>query len=257
MLRRMGYLARTFGGRRQSFYPTDKFKAALRQSFCFYLHGDGIEIGALHQPLLVQGIPAITRIRYVDNFTVKQLREYYPELSDFKLVPVEIIDDGEKLAQIPEATLDFIIANHFIEHARSPLRTIKTWLHKLKPGGIIYMAIPDKNHIFDAARPLTTLEHLLADYRLDLPERTECDYQHYLEYAELVDRKSGPEIAQHAQKLIDTNYSIHFHTFSARSFLEVLQYAQKELAFPFDVVAFAGVVPGSDEFLVLLSRKGE
>ena len=75
-----------------------------------YLSGEGIEIGALHQPLAV---PPQAHVRYVDRMTSPDLRREYPELAGWDLTEVDIVDDGEKLTTIAADSQDFIIANHF------------------------------------------------------------------------------------------------------------------------------------------------
>ena len=49
-----------------------------------YLRGKGMEVGALHNPLVV---PAGATVRYVDRMDVDQLRFHYPELASCALVP--------------------------------------------------------------------------------------------------------------------------------------------------------------------------
>src|SRR4051794_35483371 len=89
-----------------------------------FLRGNGIEIGGLH---LAIPMPAGASVRYVDRITVPELREHYPELDDWDLVSVDIVDDGEVLATIED-----------------PIRTIETHLRKLRPGGVLFYAVPDK-----------------------------------------------------------------------------------------------------------------
>ena len=36
-------------------------------------------------------------------------------------VPVGCIDDGERLGKIADASQDFVIANHFLEHCQDPI----------------------------------------------------------------------------------------------------------------------------------------
>ena len=62
-----------------------------------YLRGHGIEIGALHNPLKV---PRRAHVSYVDRMAVPDLRAHYPELAREKLVPVDIIGDGETLSTL-------------------------------------------------------------------------------------------------------------------------------------------------------------
>lgn len=228
----------------------------LRKSFSAYLQGSGIEIGALHQPLPLKGLP-ITQIRYVDRLPLVQLRQHYPELSRHEFVRVDVIDDGESLSTFTNYSLDFIIANHFIEHTRNPIGTIRNWLVKLKPGGIVYMAVPDMRYIFDSERPLTSLDHLLKDDLASEAERSGLDFIHFLEYTRLFDKRAECDIELHAQQLCQTGYSIHFHTFVSHTFLEMLRYAQNHLRLPFEIRAYADTPPRGKEFLFILSKTNE
>jgi len=227
--------------------------ATLRKSFSAYLQGSGVEIGALHHPLPLKGLP-ITEIRYIDRLSLAQLRGHYPELSRHEFVRVDVIDDGEILSTIADRSLDFIIANHFIEHARNPIGTLRNWLAKLKPGGLVYMAVPDMRRTFDSERPLTSLDHLIKDGLTSETERAKLDLMHFLEYARLVDKKAEHDIESHVQHLVQTGYSIHFHTFVPRTFLEMLRYAQDHLQLPAEIRAYADTPPGSVEFLFILAR---
>ena len=77
-----------------------------------------------------------------------------------------MIDDGETLATVPDSPRDFVIANHFIEHTEDPIaHAAATTLRVLRPGGVLYMAVPDKRFTFDVDRPVTPLEHLVARSR--------------------------------------------------------------------------------------------
>jgi hypothetical protein len=79
----------------------------------------------------------------VDRFDRNRLYEHYPELKGFNLDPV---------------------ANHFLEHCEDPLRTLANHLRVVRVGGVIYMAVLDKNYTFDKDREITTLDHLIRDY---------------------------------------------------------------------------------------------
>src|SRR4028119_2450886 len=92
---------------------------------CFYLQGQGLEVGALHEPLQLS---AKANVKYVDRLSVTDLRRHYPELNSLKLVDVDIIDDGERLATIPNSSQDFVIANHMLEHCMNPIQTLQTFL---------------------------------------------------------------------------------------------------------------------------------
>ena len=86
-----------------------------------YIHGSGIEIGALQAAF---GTSGGTRVQYVDKHPTDFLRGQYPELSHCKLVEVDIVDDGEFLREISDESQDFVIANHFVEHCQDPINAI-------------------------------------------------------------------------------------------------------------------------------------
>jgi predicted SAM-dependent methyltransferase len=209
---------------RQTFGPVPKNRREIAKR---YLRGEGIEIGALHNPLEV---PNSARVRYVDHLSVQELREHYPELADEPLVDVDVVDDGERLSEIANATQDFVIANHFLEHCEDPLGALGNMIRVLRPGGVVYLAVPDKRYTFDADRPVTPTEHLLRDHR----EGAEGSRRgHYEEWARLVDKVEKPEA--HATALLESGYSIHFHAWTQTELLEVLRTAADELELDFDV----------------------
>ncbi len=86
------------------------------------LRGSGIEVGALHLPMV---LPESVRVRYVDRMTLPELRAHYPELDGLDLAPVDIVDDGELLTTVDPESVDFIAANHFLEHCQDPIGTIE------------------------------------------------------------------------------------------------------------------------------------
>jgi predicted SAM-dependent methyltransferase len=194
-----------------------------------YLRGDGIEIGALHNPLPV---PSSARVRYVDRMAVSELERQYPELSRESLVDVDLIDDGERLTTVPDGSQDFVIANHFLEHCQDPLGALESMLRVLRPGGVLYLAVPDKRFTFDADRPVTTLDHVVEDHRAG-PERSRRS--HFEEWARLVDRVDVQEVQSHVARLLEVDYSIHFHVWELSDVVDLLQLARRELGLQFDV----------------------
>jgi SAM-dependent methyltransferase len=187
-----------------------------------YLRGNGIEIGALHNPL-----PTSANVKYVDRLSRTELRRHYPELAAFPVVDPDIVDDGERLVKVDDSSMDFIIANHFIEHCEDPIGTLRTFAAKLRPGGTIYMAVPDKQHTFDRARPSTTFEHLQSDHA---DGGAASRWSHYLEFAQLAATSTVLPQAQAealAHKQMDEHYSIHFHVWTKSEFQAFLESARE------------------------------
>jgi SAM-dependent methyltransferase len=223
-------------------FGTPDLRKVLAETF---LSGDGIEIGALHLPLPV---PRTARVHYVDRMPVADLRRHYPELSNESLVPVEIIDDGEKLATFEDDSQDFVIANHFLEHTQDPIGTIERLLQVLRPQGILYLAVPDKRFSFDVERPLTTLDHLIRDHT-EGPEWS-CE-SHFREWVEIVCQIRGEAQNASVRELMDMNYSIHFHVWTAATLLEFLVALPKHLGLPFAIEA---AVRNGPETICVLRR---
>lgn len=222
-----------------------------------YLSGDGIEIGGLHNPLDISGLP-VARIRRVDRYDIATLREHYPPLHAMELVSVDIIDDGQILATIQDASLDFIVANHLIEHCDNPIGTLGNWLAKLKTGGVIFMTVPDKRVGFEEQRPLTPLDHIIEDYRCDGEARTRRNQHHYGEWVDYFTAAFPPDTTlsreERIRQLIAADYSIHFHVFTFESFRDLIRYSRDVLGFPLDMVDAARPMRGSWESLFILAK---
>jgi SAM-dependent methyltransferase len=212
-----------------------------------YLSGNGLEIGALYLPLK---LPAGASVRYVDRCDVAELRVQYPELDDYELVRPDIIDDGEILSSISDESVDFVIANHMLEHCEDPIRALSNLVRTVRPGGSLFLAVPDKRFTFDRDRRTTELAHLVGDYQHG-PESSRA--RHYDEWAELFPGNNGATPAERARSLEAERYSIHFHTWTPTGFLELIGYCRGELALPVEVDALER---NSHEFIVVLARTG-
>jgi SAM-dependent methyltransferase len=206
-----------------------------------YLYGNGLEIGAAYQPLAV---PPEVRVTYVDRMTVEELRSHYPDLAEM-IIPVDLVDDGERLTTVADESQDFIIANHFLEHCEDPIGAIGSHLRKLKPGGILFYAVPDKRYTIDYRRRLTSIEHMVSDHEQG-PERSRAE--HYEEWERVVDGSRA------ATDLEAAGYSIHMHVWTEAEFLEFLLHCRRRFEYGFEIEAFArrGL-----EIVVVLRKAGQ
>lgn len=218
-----------------------------------YLGGRGIEIGALHKPVDLSGTQ-VEHVAYVDSMPLEALRQHYPELDDLPLVSPDIIADGTTLDGVASGTLDFIIANHLIEHLENPLLALEIWYAKLRPGGVVFMAVPDKRVTFDKHRPLTPLSHLIDDYRAGAQERKARSVAHFHETAELIEGRTGTDAENRVAALRAANYSIHHHVWTFESFVEVLHYVIEIQHVPFRIIDYSSPMPGGDEFIFILGK---
>jgi len=217
-----------------------------------YICGKGIEIGALQNPVVLDNSKVI-EIKYVDRSSVKDLRKQYPELKDCNLTEPDIIDDAEVLSKIEDNSLDFIIANHVIEHMENPINAINNWLSKLNNGGIIFMAVPDKNFTFDKIRKETTWKHLYEDYKYK-KLREKRNYKHFLDFAKAFPEE-GKTADIKAKELIDKSYSIHFHCWTYLGFKSFLNNCIKKINFSFKIIEDLKTEKGGNEFIFILKKE--
>jgi len=211
-----------------------------------YLNGSGLEVGALHNP---QDVPEGTRVRYVDRLSVADLRVQYPELDAEALVDPDVIDDGETLGTVLDDSQDFVIANHFIEHCVNPIQTIENHLRVLKPGGVLFMAVPDQRDTFDHDRAVTEIEHLVDDY---VRGGNVSRHQHFEEWVAAIDGLSGSAAETRVKELEEMDYSIHFHVWTPWEFVELLAYCKRQLEFP---IALEVVEKNHHEFIVIMRKE--
>lgn len=200
-----------------------------------YLKGNGIEIGALHNPLKMSEKACVS---YLDRMSVVDLRIQYPELAKEKLVEVDIVDDGETLATVADESQDFVIANHFIEHTQNPLLAIANMFRVLKIDGVLYIALPDKRYSFDVDRPVTTIVHLLRDFS-EGPEWSRKG--HFEESVQFVNNVKNPnEREELVKKLMAMDYSIHFHVWTQKEMIELVLFLKTIHTFEIELILKTG-----------------
>ncbi len=204
------------------------------------LRGAGIEIGALDQPLPV---PRRARVTYVDRMTVPDLRRQYPELAALALTRVDRVEDGETLRSFADDSLDFVIANHFIEHCADPIRALGNHFRVLKVGGCLFMATPDKRFTFDKCREVTPLPHFWRDYE-GRPEWTRArHFEEFVRGGNAYHKEDHTEEQMRAdmERLMAQDYSIHYHVWTAESWLEFVASLRRLLDFDIEVILQNGL----------------
>lgn len=199
-----------------------------------YLAGDGIEIGPLFWPLR---LPPGARARTVDLQTREELVAAHAggQVDVGAIPPVDIVDDAEQLATLADASVDFLVANHVLEHIEDPIAALEHWLRVLRPGGILFLTLPDAVTGFDSARRRTSVEHLLRDHS-DGPAVSR--QAHYEEWARLIEGAPEEHVATRAAAFAAEAARHHFHVWELAGFIEFvratglpceLEYAQRSV----------------------------
>jgi SAM-dependent methyltransferase len=211
-----------------------------------FLHGRGLEVGALQRRLAV---PQSCVVTYVDRMPLPDLLAHYPELRGQPIQPPDLIDDGETLLTVASESQDFVIANHFLEHCENPIQTLINLGRVLRNGGVLFMAVPDKRFTFDFDRPVTRF----ADLADACHQQRRCNRDAlYLEWAALVQRAQPADAGPLAQKLADEHYSIHFNVWSLPDLLEFVARSQTDFGVPFRL---DWVVSSENEVILILRKQ--
>ena len=206
-----------------------------------WVRGDGIEIGPLTRPL---ALPRRARVRYVDRADRATLlrEEVVPDPS--AMPAIDVISDAQHLAEFADASLDFVIAAHVLEHLQDPVGALERLVAVLRPGGIALITLPDARHSFDAPRERTTVEHLLRDHEEGPHVSRE---RHYEEWATLIEGRTGADVAARVAEYASTDAHHHFHVWELTDFLALM----RALNLPFELVEARAC---GEEFSVVLRR---
>ena len=199
-----------------------------------YLYGSGIEIGGLNLPCRV---PEGTSVLQIDSKSTDDLIKYYGrEMHGQTVAKVDLVTDAHTLAGVESGSQDFAIANQVLEHLENPLLAIESMLRVVKPGGVVFLSLPDKRHTFDSGRPVTTFEHILEDYRQGPEHSREA---HYREWMELVEKVPGPEFDERLNFLMNVqHYPIHFHVWTQFEMWEMFDQTRAAVGLSYEIDCF-------------------
>ncbi|MBF97278.1 MAG: hypothetical protein CMJ13_08655 [Pelagibacterales bacterium] len=237
----------------------------------------GLEIGPLNKPLVRnEDVQEGGEIFYLDHLPTCELKEKYKDdlsIDVNQIVPVDFVcTDGNIVGATAGNLFDYVIASHVIEHAPNLLQFLKDIQTILKPGGQVFLVVPDKRFTFDFNRPLTTfgtaLENLLTN--VELP-RISAVY----DQAAMATNANGHNLWHGIVKAEDSNllaseatawkaalrvhkesfyYDVHVNIFTPESFFEILKKALLHEVVFYEVKQFLDTQIGQIEFMVQLEK---
>jgi ubiquinone/menaquinone biosynthesis C-methylase UbiE len=209
----------------------------------------------LNAPLQV---PDDVDVTYVDRAPVQVLRSQYSELRDQPLVPVSVIGDAHDLSAFADGSVDFVIANHLLEHLEDPIRGLQEMVRVIRKGGVLYTALPDPRVTFDVDRDLTSVDHVVDEYRHGTSQTREGHYQEWVAKAEQhvawmqeAGVRSG---SARVRELMEMDYSIHFHVWRPDTFLGFIAAATSEANLELEIVDFQPRQEDDDEFIFVFLK---
>jgi SAM-dependent methyltransferase len=197
-------------------------------------------------------LPRRVRVWYLDRLTCAELEEHYTELRG-KILRPDLLAEATELPVSP-GSLDFLIANHVLEHLPFPLKALCAWYEALAPGGVLLLRIPDKRYTFDVRRERTPLQHLIAegDDSQAFDRRA-----HYADWVANVGNQSADLdcLDDAVADLMRRDYSIHFHVWIDDDVREIVDFTRREWRLNWEPVVFWGAHFYRKETTVVLVRQ--
>lgn len=157
----------------------------------------------------------------------------------------DYIHDATRLESIADATYDFLLASHILEHVANPVKALKEWHRVLRPAGSLLVLLPNKEHTFDHRRPYTPLAHLIEDYEANTGEDDLTHLDEILRLHDLaMDRPAGTleKFRNRSLKNFE-NRALHHHVFDPNMIPDLFSFAgfrllRESTDFPPHIIAF-------------------
>lgn len=195
----------------------------------------GIEIGGPSE-LFRTTLPVYRHIARLDNVNYSASTIWEGEIAEgetFRFDPGrpagrQYLSEATDLGVVREQAYDVVLSSHTLEHVANPLRALREWRRVLRDGdGTLVLVVPHRALIFDHRRPVTALDHLVADYERGT---TESDLTHLPEILELHDlardKPAGDAEAFRARSLENaTNRCLHHHVFDEALAADAVEWA--------------------------------
>lgn len=194
----------------------------------------GLEVGGPTDRFTRSGIcPVYPRLASCDAVQWRAdtawhtLDEEAPYAPDGDALGRLVVVERGQLSGLPDATWDVVLTSHVIEHFANPLAELEAWRRVLVPEGWILMVAPHRAGTFDHLRPVTSLEHMVADHEAGTGED---DLTHLDETLRLHDRSRDADASSQAEweaarrDNVNTRL-LHHHVFDGESLLRLLDHA--------------------------------
>jgi SAM-dependent methyltransferase len=223
------------------------------------LEGSGIEVGPGRAPFRPPGVTVRTVGRWnpAGALAVRQALDLddHPGAGGGDLEPDVVADvNVDRLGAFADASEDFVIASHVVEHLADPLGFLDDVHRVVRPGGTVLLFLPDRHRTADRFRPPTPLEHLVEDHRA---ATTEVSDAHLVEYAR--DRGIALHRGRRRREILDglRAQSVHAHCWDAAEFVEMLRWAAEHLGHQWELLDRCLYEPPFAFEFGFLLRRGE
>jgi SAM-dependent methyltransferase len=237
----------------------------------------GIEIGGLDKPLVVRTeLSEGSEILYADHLSTADLRTKYKADSTVNLnaiVEVDLVSEsGDFANNLNGRLVDYVVASHVVEHIPNPIRWLQRLFDVLRPGGFVFLVVPDKRFTFDFQRPTTTFGEMLESFLSNKKIPSVKDVFDHLSSAvmidasrvwsgvlgseELVPLASNKDALKYAYEVHnDSTYrDVHISIFTPLSFFSIVERIIETQLVMLEVIGFEDTSINDIEFFVGLKK---
>lgn len=242
MVKRIIYIFRAMGlagVARAILLRLQKLLAGRAKSFLacesLFIGKTGIEIGGPSQVFARNGIfPVYPIVGHLDNCNFGDITVWEGEIKQGqtfqfdrkKPIGRQYIAEATAMECITSNTYDFVLSSHVLEHTANPIQALSEWIRLLKKHGTLVLLLPNKNKTFDHRRSVTTMEHLIADFKAGM---TEDDLTHMPEILALHDLERDPyagDIGSFKLRCMRNaeNRCLHHHVFDVPLAIKLVEF---------------------------------
>jgi len=193
----------------------------------------GLEIGGPSGVFHAKGLlPAYPHAARIDNVNFAGATAWETDRRDggeFRFDPHrppgrQFLREATDLGGIADASYDFLLSSHCLEHVANPLAALREWRRVVRPGGTLVLILPDPRQTFDHRRPVTTLAHLQADFDRHTGEDDLTHLEEILSLHDLRrDARAGTAAEFRARSRRNAeNRCLHHHVFDSALLCAVL-----------------------------------
>ena len=182
---------------------TSKTKKIWSQKEIDYLKGDGIDIGCGNDPVFSHVIPFDK-----EHGDANQISKYFPNKK-----------------------LDFVFSSHCLEHMIQPENALKEWFSILKPGGYLFVIVPDEDLYEQGHFPSKYNDDHKWTFTISKRKSWSNKSKNILELAHMLTENNSGQLVQ--VELQDMNFDYKIHKFNKGWFSHRLWRWFKKVSRPF------------------------
>ena len=199
----------------------------------FFRDRKGLEIGGPSQIFRSgQVIPIYPIASRVDNCNYSEVTVWSEiqkreESQHPRNLGMTYVCEGSRLDFANDESYDFVLSSHTLEHMANPIAALMEWRRILRYGGVLLLCVPHKSATFDHKRSVTSIEHMIEDYKSGTGEDDLAHLPEILQLHDLsLDREAGSfEEFRSRSENNSANRCLHHHTFVTESVVKLIDHA--------------------------------